>query len=121
VGSQVFKGVTMATFYYVNWDDYTIHEIDGEYITDQVFAHPVKHARIAGEDIPVIIDSPLVVGKRKYFSSMEMLMGKLTYVIKNDIEQMQRDIERMQTQLTIKNTMLVEYINKTRHLLEWES
>ena len=114
-------------FYYLNWDDYSFHEVEGEYI-DKVSPYSpsakrpkIKYAKLEGIEKPVGIDYPIFsVSAPNYSSNLEVLRGKLIEWVEGHILYHKIHIQETEKTLDeIKNSLYC-FEKRTKHLFENE-
>ena len=108
-------------FYYLNWDDYSFHEVEGEYVEK---INPRKHiqckyAKLEGIERPVVIDYHVFsVGSRNYSSSLEELKGKTIEWVKNWRLYLEKGLEQTRETVNEIEANLADFNDRTSHLFE---
>jgi hypothetical protein len=107
-------------FYYVEWDDYSFHEIEGEYVeVSRKFQHRGKYAKLEGLKKPVPIDyDSLSIIHPNYSSSLEKLRNEVIKWVEGHILYHKYHLEQTEKTLgEIKNSL--ECLERrTKHLFE---
>jgi len=107
-------------FYYVDWKDYSFHEIEGEYVEVATSQRvPCKRALLEGKEHSLPIDWPCPSPfSPNYSSSLERLKTVVRKLVNDRIFLNRCNIEALEKELNnIKNAQET-LIKKTKHLFE---
>jgi hypothetical protein len=113
-------------FYYVDWSDYSIQEIEGEYSSKKSpyttgYRKNIKYAKLEGIEKPVAIEgeyySPRPHEKR-YTTNLEELKEKLFEYVSSSIIYHQTYIEYYEKELVMCKKSLDKLKEESKHLFE---
>jgi hypothetical protein len=110
-------------FYYVEWSDYSFHEIEGEYSSKKSpytsgYKKNLKYAKLEGIEKPVVIDSIFRQYEKNYTTNLEKLKEKVFEFVSSYIIYHQTHIEYYEKELYDCKESLEILKEKTKHLFE---
>ena len=110
-------------FYYVDWSDYSFHEIEGEYSSKKSpyssgWKQNLKYAKLEGIEEPVVIDYPFQKYEKNYTTNLEELKEKVFECVNSYILYYQYYIEYYEKELYDYKKSLETLKEKTKHLFE---
>lgn len=110
-------------FYYVDWSDYSFHEIEGEYSSKKSpyssgWKKNLKYAKLEGIEEPVAIDCIFQQYEKNYTTNLEELKEKVFEYVSSYIIYHQNYIEYYEKELYDCKKSLETLKEKTKHLFE---
>lgn len=110
-------------FYYVDWSDYSFHEIEGEYSSKKSpyssgWKKNIKYAKLEGIEEPVAIDCIFQQYEKNYTTNLEELTEKVFEYVSSYIIYHQNYIEYYEKELYDCKKSLETLKEKTKHLFE---
>lgn len=110
-------------FYYVDWSDYSFHEIQGEYCSKKSlyksgWKKNLKYAKLEGIEEPVVIDYVFQPYEKNYTTNLEELKEKVFEYVSSYILYHQYHIEYYEKELYDCKESLEALKEKTKHLFE---
>jgi hypothetical protein len=112
-------------FYYLNWDNYSFHEIEGHYTDKKVSPYSnndrrcCKYAKLDGIERPVPIDfHHFVEFSPNYRTNLEVLKNQTIQWVKDRILYHEYHIKYYQSELDVVKDSLKCFEVKTKHLFE---
>jgi hypothetical protein len=110
-------------FYYVEWSDYSFHEIEGEYSSKKSpyttgYKKNLKYAKLEGVEKPVVVDYGFQSHERNYTTNLEKLKEKVFEFVSSYLIYHQNHIEYYEKELYECKESLETLKEKTKHLFE---
>ena len=111
-------------FYYVEWSDYSFHEIEGEYSSKKSpytsgYKKNLKYAKLEGIEKPVVIDYVIFKPHEiTYTTNLDKLKEKVFEFVSSYIIYHQNHIEYYEKELYDCKESLEKLKEKTKHLFE---
>ena len=115
--------INQMKFYYVDWSDYSFHEIVGEYSSKKSpyssgWKKNIKYAKLEGIEKPVAIDYIFQQYEKNYTTNLEELKKKVFEFVSSYISYHQYYIEYYEKELYDCKKSLETLKEKTKHLFE---
>ena len=108
-------------FYYVEWSDYSVQEIEGEYSSKKSpyttgYKKNLKYAKLKGIEKPVVIDYIFQRDEKNYTTNLEKLKEKVFEFVSSYIIYHQNHIEYYEKELYDCKKSLETLKKKSKHL-----
>ena len=106
-------------FYYLNNEDYSFTEVEGEYVDKVCLRKHIKckYAKLEGIERPVVIDYHVFsIASRNYSSNLEELKRKTAEWVRNWRLYLEIGLENAKEAVKEIETNLKDFNNRTRHL-----
>ena len=108
-------------FYYVEWSDYSVQEIEGEYSSKKSpyksgWQKNLKYAKLEGIEKPVVIDYIFQRDEKNYTTNLEKLKEKVFEFVSSHIIYHQNYIEYYEKELYDCKKSLETLKKKSKHL-----
>ena len=108
-------------FYYVEWSDYSFHEIEGEYSSKKSpyksgWQKNLKYVKLEGIEKPVVIDYLFQREDKNYTTNLEKLKEKVFEFVSSYIIYHQNHIEYYEKELDDCKKSLDTLKEKSKHL-----
>jgi len=110
-------------FYYVDWSDYSIQEIEGEYSSKKSpyttgYKKNLKYVKLEGIERPVVIDYIFQPYEKYYTTNLEKLKENVFEFVSSFIIYHQKHIEYYEKELDQCKKSLETLKEKSKHLFE---